>query len=117
VDDAGRTMKDIVEAVQRVTALIAEIAAASHEQSDGIGQVNAAIAQMDQAVQHNAALVDAAAAATESLNARAGELLAMVARFHLGDEAERSASVTGDGPRLAPVFRPVLGQPLQPAAG
>jgi methyl-accepting chemotaxis protein len=95
VDAAGRTMQDIVSSVKQVTDLIAEIAAASQEQRSGIEQVNSAISQMDRVVQQNAALVDAAAASTEGMNGQAAELLAMVARFNLG---QGSDSDTPDGP-------------------
>lgn len=84
VDAAGETMQKIVSSVKQVTDLIAEIAAASQEQSSGIEQVNAAITQMDHVVQQNASLVDEAAASTESMNGEATELLKMVARFNLG---------------------------------
>ena len=86
VDLAGRKMKEIVDSVSKVSGLIAEIAAASHEQSSGIGQVNTAITQMDQVVQQNASLVEEAAAATESMKSEAESLLVSVSRFRLGDE-------------------------------
>jgi methyl-accepting chemotaxis protein len=83
VEEAGRTMQDIVASAHKVSALVADIAAASQEQSSGIGQVNTAITQMDQVVQQNASLVEEAAAATESLKAQAAALLQKVARFRL----------------------------------
>jgi len=67
VDDAGRTMEDIVTAVQRVAEIMSEINAASNEQSAGIGQVNQAVSQMDHVTQQNAALVEEVAAAAEDL--------------------------------------------------
>src|SRR5450756_2164860 len=67
VDQAGATMNEIVTAVKRVTDIMAEIAAASDEQSAGIEQVNQAIMQMDDVTQQNAALVEEAAAAAESM--------------------------------------------------
>ncbi|HVE54768.1 MAG TPA: methyl-accepting chemotaxis protein, partial [Ramlibacter sp.] len=70
--------------VKKVSDLIAEIAAASEEQSTGIGQVNVAITQMDQVVQQNASLVEEASAATESMKEQAGALLRTVSRFDLG---------------------------------
>ena len=84
VDDAGKTMEEIVASVKKVSDLIAEIAAASEEQSSGIAQVNTAITQMDQVVQQNASLVEEAAAATESMKAQAEALLRTVSRFQLG---------------------------------
>ncbi len=83
VDAAGKTMEEIVGSVKRVADLIAEIAAASLEQSSGIEQVNTAVTQMDQVVQQNASLVEEATAATESMKEQAGSLLEMVSRFKL----------------------------------
>ena len=80
-------MQEIVESVRQVSGLIAEIAAASQEQSSGIEQVNTAITQMDHVVQQNAALVDQAATSTESMHAQAQGLLRMVERFNLGGAA------------------------------
>jgi methyl-accepting chemotaxis protein len=87
VDTAGKTMNEIVTAVSRVSDLIADIAAASQEQSSGISQVNTAVTQMDQVVQQNASLVEESTAATEAMKEQAGTLLKLVARFRLGEEA------------------------------
>jgi aerotaxis receptor len=81
VDQAGRTMDEIVEAVKRVTDIMGEISAASEEQSSGIEQVNQAVTQMDQVTQQNAALVEEAAAAAESLNDQAGKLREAISVF------------------------------------
>jgi methyl-accepting chemotaxis protein len=89
VDAAGKTMGEIVSSVKKVSDLIAEIAAASQEQSQGIGQINTAVAQMEQVVQQNASLVEEASAATESMKDQAAALLNAVSSFHLG---ERSAT-------------------------
>ena len=86
VDAAGKTMEEIVGSVKGVTDLIAEIAAASQEQSSGIAQVNMAVTQMEQVVQQNASLVEEATAATESMKDQAGSLLQTVSRFKLGGE-------------------------------
>jgi len=83
VDDAGNTMKEIVTQVKRVTDIMAEITAASQEQSQGIEQVNQAISQMDQVTQQNAALVEEAAAAAESMKDQAGSLAQAVSVFTL----------------------------------
>ena len=83
VDAAGKTMEEIVSSVKQVSDLIAEIAAASQEQSSGIEQVNMAVTQMDQVVQQNASLVEEATAATESMNEQALSLLQAVSRFKL----------------------------------
>jgi methyl-accepting chemotaxis protein len=84
VDEAGATMVAIVTSVQRVTAIMAEISAASDEQSSGIEQVNRTITQMDQVTQQNAALVEQASAATRSLEEQAARLAEAVAVFRLG---------------------------------
>jgi methyl-accepting chemotaxis protein I, serine sensor receptor len=93
VDEAGRTMTEIISAVQRVTDIMGEIAAASEEQSNGIDQVARAVTQMDVVTQQNAALVEEAAAAAQSLEDQAGKLRTAVAVFQL-DGSDYSASVT-----------------------
>ena len=84
VKSAGATMDEVVTSVGQVAAIIAEIAAAGAEQSGGIGQVNQAIVQMDGVTQQNAALVEEAAAAAESLQMQAGTLVALVGEFRIG---------------------------------
>ena len=81
VADAGRTMSDIVSSVQRVNDIIGEISTAAAEQSQGIGQVNGAVTQLDQSTQQNAALVEQSAAAAESLREDAERLAQVVATF------------------------------------
>jgi len=81
VTEAGETMKDIVEAIQRVTNIMSDITASSLEQSNGIKQVNMAIGQLDGVTQQNAALVEQAAAAAESLQDQAQYLAQTVANF------------------------------------
>ena len=83
VDAAGRTMQDIVSSVKRVTDIMGEISSASLEQSSGIEEVNLAISLMDQATQQNAALVEQAAAAAESMREQAGSLASSVGVFTL----------------------------------
>jgi len=83
VDQAGKTMKEIVLSVKRVTDIMGEISAASQEQSQGIEQVNQAITQMDEITQQNAALVEQAAAASESMREQAEQLTNAVATFRL----------------------------------
>ena len=83
VADAGQTMSEIVGSVQRVSDIIGEITAASAEQSDGIGQVNTSVTQLDQMTQQNAALVEQSAAAAESLKDQAHRLAEVVAVFKL----------------------------------
>ncbi|HEY0858907.1 MAG TPA: methyl-accepting chemotaxis protein [Albitalea sp.] len=91
VDDAGRTMGDIVQQVRRVTDLISEISAASSEQTSGIEQVSQAVHLLDQVTQQNAALVEQAAASSESLKAQAGQLAGVVATFRLVEDAAHAA--------------------------
>ncbi|MFZ6861760.1 methyl-accepting chemotaxis protein [Undibacterium sp. Ji67W] len=83
VDDAGKNMEEIVAAIKRVADIISEIAAASEEQSAGIGEVNGAISDMDDMTQQNAALVEQAAAAAQSLQQQAMNLASTVAVFKL----------------------------------
>ena len=78
---AGETMSEIVASVQRVSAIIGEITTASAEQSDGIGQVNIAVTQLDQMTQQNAALVEESSAAAESLRDQAQRLAQVVGTF------------------------------------
>ncbi|MEP7297409.1 MAG: methyl-accepting chemotaxis protein [Burkholderiales bacterium] len=81
VDDAGRTMDDIVTQVKRVSDLISEISTATHEQSGGIAQVGQAISHLDQITQQNAALVEQSSAASESLKVQTGRLAEAVGVF------------------------------------
>ena len=83
VGEAGRTMEEILASVKRVTDIVVDISAASAEQSNGIAQVNQAIAQMDGTTQQNAALVEQAAAAAESLHQQAALLVSLVGEFHI----------------------------------
>ncbi|MCW5625073.1 MAG: PAS domain S-box protein [Burkholderiales bacterium] len=84
VNEAGKTMEEVVTSVKRVTDIISEITAASVEQSSGIEQVNQAVVQMDEVTQQNAALVEEAAAAAESLEEQAQSLSVAVSAFKLG---------------------------------
>ncbi|MGW8392023.1 methyl-accepting chemotaxis protein [Pseudoduganella sp. HUAS MS19] len=81
VSDAGNTMEEIVSSVQRVSDIISEITAASAEQSSGIDEVYKAVGQMDQVTQQNAALVEEAAAAAESMQNQASNLAEVVSVF------------------------------------
>jgi methyl-accepting chemotaxis protein len=88
VDEAGHAMVGVVLSVQKVSKLIAEIAAASQEQSSKIRQVSGAVKQMDTVVQQNASLVEEAAAATESMKEQAGGLLQLMSRFRVEEDDE-----------------------------
>jgi methyl-accepting chemotaxis protein len=92
VEEAGKTMEEIVAAVKQVTDIMGEISAASAEQSGGIEQVNAAIAQIDVVTQQNAALVEEAAAAAATLDEQSKRLRDAVAMFSLDDEGKRKPS-------------------------
>ncbi|MGN6315017.1 methyl-accepting chemotaxis protein [Trinickia sp.] len=83
VDEAGATMKDVVDGVKRVTLIMGEIMSASEEQATGIEQINLALTQMDQVTQQNAALVEEAAAAAESMREQADALVSAVSVFKL----------------------------------
>nr|WP_315253626.1 methyl-accepting chemotaxis protein [uncultured Duganella sp.] len=86
VGQAGETMTEVVASVQRVTAIIGEISVASGEQRDGIEQISIAISQMDSVTQQNAALVEEAAAAADSLEQQAAGLRDAVSIFKLHDQ-------------------------------
>jgi methyl-accepting chemotaxis protein len=87
VGQSGNTMKEIVSAIKRVNDIMAEIAAASSEQSSGIEEVSTAVSQMDEMTQQNAALVEEAAAAAESLQSQADQLTQLVSEFRLSENA------------------------------
>ncbi len=96
VDQAGKTMGEIVGSIQRVSDIVAEITSASVEQSSGVQQVGDAVSQMDHATQQNAALVEESAAAAESLKSQAQQLVQAVAVFkllHEGFEGSAPAAV------------------------
>jgi methyl-accepting chemotaxis protein len=81
--DAGHSVSDIVGKVDGVATLIDQISASAREQSSGIGQINQAIAHLDQVTQQNAALAEESAAAAESLNQQAGNMVQAVSVFRL----------------------------------
>ncbi|HZX72177.1 MAG TPA: methyl-accepting chemotaxis protein [Rhodanobacter sp.] len=87
VNQSGKALAEIVDSVKKVTEIVAEISAASHEQSAGIEQVNNAVMQMDEMTQQNAALVEEASAAARGMREQAGELNNQVGFFQLGDGA------------------------------
>ncbi|MBB6584449.1 PAS domain-containing methyl-accepting chemotaxis protein [Ralstonia solanacearum] len=81
VDEAGKTMEDIVSQVKRVSSMIAEISLATAEQTDGIMQVSQAVTHLDQITQENATLVEQSATAAESLRVQATRLVEAVGVF------------------------------------
>ncbi len=95
VTQSGQTLEEIVASVKKVSDIVAEIAAASREQSAGIEQVNRAVMQMDSLTQQNAALVEEAIAAAQSMAGRARELNEAMGRYRIAHDGAR-------GPRAAP---------------
>jgi methyl-accepting chemotaxis protein len=122
VGQAGVTMEEVVDSVKRVTNIMSEIANASAEQSAGIEQVNLSIIEMDGMTQQNAALVEQAAAAFQSLQDQAAELQRVVSIFKLaeGDEAAAEAAAPAAASTVvatrAVVARPARPQLKKPAA-
>jgi methyl-accepting chemotaxis protein len=118
VNRSGQTLTEIVGAAKRVSDIVAEIAAASQEQSAGIDQVNRAVTQMDQVVQGNAGQTAALSGTARGLAAEAQQLLTLVSRFTLGDEAEPGpapeAATPAGRPAVAAAPAPV---PVPAAAG
>jgi methyl-accepting chemotaxis protein len=94
VSASGRTLNEIVTSVKRVTDIVAEIAAASREQSGGIEQVNKAVTQMDQVTQANASQTEEMSGTAESLAGEAGKLQALIAQFKLGEGRTQGTSRT-----------------------
>ncbi|KAB8066532.1 MULTISPECIES: methyl-accepting chemotaxis protein [Janthinobacterium] len=116
VDEAGATMEQVVDSVRKVTAIMADISVATTEQSDGIAQVNQALAQMDGVTQQNAALVEEAAAAAESLQDQASHLADVVSVFKLGEQARQAAPAAAVAtPRAATPKTPVPAKRLSVA--
>jgi methyl-accepting chemotaxis protein len=125
VDQAGKTMDDVVGSIRRVTDIVGEISAASVEQSNGISQVGQAVTQMDQATQQNAALVEQSAAAAESLKSQATAMVQTVSTFKLAGGLQArtpaqnpSASGPAGSPKAKKQTRPTAvkaAAPAQPA--
>ncbi len=103
VDQAGSTMQEVVDSIQRVTDIMGEISVASHEQSIGVAQVGEAITQMDQVTQQNASLVEEMAAAADSLKSQAQELVQTVSVFKLNTHDDHHIVTTG---ATAKTYRP-----------
>jgi len=108
VDQAGRTMEEVVAAIKRVAKIMGDISDASREQSSGIEQVSLAVSQMDEVTQQNAALVEQAAAAAESLEEQAQNLAQAVSVFALAREAQPAR-------RAEPAARPAPAPSARPA--
>ncbi|TCS38335.1 methyl-accepting chemotaxis protein [Paucimonas lemoignei] len=119
VDQAGVTMQEIVTSIRRVTDIIGEITAASTEQTAGIEQINLAISQMDNATQQNAALVEEAAAAAQSMQSQAGKLAQLVGVFKVNSAtvartlpAQKAGASKAAAPKSA---APAVSAPAVPA--
>jgi methyl-accepting chemotaxis protein len=112
VTQSGQTLEQIVMSVKKVSDIVAEIAAASREQSSGIEQVNKAIMQMDEMTQQNAALVEQATAASQSMADQARDLTTMMEKYQVNDSGAR-APVT----RAAPAVLAERRSPKRPFAG
>jgi methyl-accepting chemotaxis protein len=121
VGEAGTTMTDIVQSIKRVTDIMSEISAASEEQTAGIEQINQAVAQMDEVTQQNAALVEEAAAASQSMQDQASKLTEVVSVFKLSAAHSSSQNiahakprtVTGPSATQRSAARPQLSKPAQ----
>lgn len=100
---AGDTMKEIIQSVNSVTAIMGEVSAASMEQSTGIGEVNQAVTQMDEVTQKNAELVELSARATAGLNDSARTLMEALAIFKL--ESTKAPAAATPRQRPAPMRR------------
>ena len=94
VDQAGATMSEIVESIRQVTTIMADITVASVEQTSGIEEINLAITQMDEVTQQNAALVEEAAAAAQSLMDQAANLSQVVSHFNTGNNGAVPVDLT-----------------------
>ncbi|TFH84872.1 methyl-accepting chemotaxis protein [Billgrantia azerbaijanica] len=90
VRDAGSAMHELVEVVNRVAGMLGEISHATTEQSDGIGQVNVAVAELDRMTQHNTALAEESTSAAEQLREQADRLAELVGSFKLNDAGQGS---------------------------
>jgi methyl-accepting chemotaxis protein len=84
VGQAGTTMTEVVDSVKRVSVIMAEITAANREQSAGIAVVNQSIGRMDEVTQQNAAMVEEAASAAQSMQEETDRLLRAISVFKLG---------------------------------
>ncbi|MCF2913002.1 methyl-accepting chemotaxis protein [Vreelandella aquamarina] len=105
VRNAGRTMKDIVDHITRVTDVLEEINAATSEQSDGIKQVNIAVAELDRMTQENAAMVEESTTAAEQLKEQADRLTGTISSFKLSNAASPALQAPQDRlPRTSETF-------------
>jgi len=99
VTQSGQTLEQIVTSVKKVSDIVAEIAAASREQSSGIEQVNKAVMQMDEMTQQNAALVEQATAASQSMADQARELTGMMEKYQVNNDSGAGIAVSRPAPK------------------
>jgi methyl-accepting chemotaxis protein len=114
VTQSGQTLEQIVLSVKKVSDIVAEIAAASREQSSGIEQVNKAVMQMDEMTQQNAALVEQATAASQSMAEQARDLTKTMERFQVGDSGSSGRAAA---PPAAAAARPERRSANRPFSG
>ncbi|MFZ3322764.1 MAG: methyl-accepting chemotaxis protein [Usitatibacter sp.] len=120
VEQAGRTMDELVGSVKKVAEIMMEIASANNEQSSGIEQINKAITQMDTVVQMNASLVEEATAAATSMASQATGLTQVVAQFRVDGTAAPAAArpaIARTAPAERPQALPARREPMLAAAG
>ena len=126
VDEAGRTMGEVVQSVKRVTDLMGEISAASGEQHTGIEQVNQAVMQMDEVTQQNAALVEEASAAAQSMAAQSGTLRELVSVFRISASdplaqtftpVKATSAVSRPASKMKPAKRSAAAPRIAPVVG
>ncbi|WP_338414971.1 methyl-accepting chemotaxis protein [uncultured Sphaerotilus sp.] len=123
VDQAGKTMGEIVGSIQRVSDIVTQITSATQEQSLGIQEVGQAISQLDQTTQQNAAMVEESAAAAETLKEQALQLVQTMEVFKLSAQGRSPAYVSAPPAPARPALKPHTiaamprrAAPAQPAA-
>ena len=100
VAEAGATMQEVLDSVQRVTDIMSEISSASQEQTQGIEEINRSVVEMDTVTQQNAALVEEASAAAQAMHEQADALARSVRLFRLADEGSSTALAAPRRPAL-----------------
>ncbi|NQV68826.1 MAG: hypothetical protein HQ498_02250, partial [Pseudohongiella sp.] len=112
VNKSGETLDEIVTAVKKVNDIVAEISTASDEQATGLDEINKAMGEMDEMTQQNAALVEQAAAASESLSSQAENLEALISFFDTGmQQAARASAPVRRTPAPAPATKASVRKP------
>jgi methyl-accepting chemotaxis protein I, serine sensor receptor len=116
VDESGKTLSQIMESVRKVTDIVAEIAAASEEQSAGIEQVNNAVTQMDNVTQQNAAVVEQASSASKAMEQQSSTLVAQIGYFRL-DKRSGTNPIANAIAFANPGSRPLTRNPMTRRVG